>query len=399
MIGRLWSAFFLIGMSPGFYYPALTNILTAQGLDSSFVQWTWLAGPLAAMISPVFVGSLADNRFAGQKVLGWLGILSAVLLAASFRVLETDWPKEWFIVLEYASAIVGAPLWSMMASLCLVHLRSGENEFPIVRMGGTAGWIVAGLLLSFVIRADTSPMAGYFGALARLAGGLFCFSLPATPPLGRSRSLRTLFGIDAFRLLKERDHAVFFVTTALLSMPLTAFYMWTPKHLAETGDGHVAATMALGQISEVVAMLVVAVLLRRFRVKTLLVVSLALTALRYGLFAWSGWSGAKTGLIAGVTLHGLCYTLYFITAQLFLDRRVPVEVRSQAQGLIALFSSGIGSLAGTFAVRAWYDHTVTAGHGGWAMFWAALGGFLLLLTIGFSVAYVGTGPRSGRSSW
>nr|WP_281375579.1 MFS transporter [Haloferula luteola] len=381
--------FFVIGMSPGFYYPALTNLLTARGLDSHFIQWTWLASPIAALISPVFVGALADNRFSGQKVLGWLSLLSAVLLAIAFRLLDSEVSPIWFLVFQFASAIVGAPQWSMMASLSLFHLRSGEREFPLVRMGGTLGWVAGGLILSFVFHADTSPMAGYLGAGAKVLAGLCAFSLPSTPPLGKSRSLRSLLGIDAFALLKERDHCVFFLVTALLSMPLTAFYMWTPKHLADLGDSHAVATMALGQISEVVAMLLMSLLIRKFRVKTLLVASLSLTALRYGLFAWSGESGLRIGLIAGVTLHGLCYTLYFITAQLFLDRRVEAGLRSQAQGLISLFSNGIGSLVGTFAVRAWYDHTVGAGHGGWASFWGALGGFLFGLTVIFVVAYRG----------
>lgn len=385
--------FFVIGMSPGFYYPALTNILTARGLDSAFIQWSWLAGPIAALISPVVVGSLADNRFSGQKVLGWLSILSAVLLAIAFRLLDSDVSPIWFLVFQFASAIVGAPQWSMMASLCLVHLKDGDSEFPIVRLGGTLGWVAAGLILSFAMNADASPVAGYLGAGARVLAGFCAFALPATPPLGSSRSIRSLLGLDAFALLKERDHLVFFVVTALLSMPLTAFYMWTPRHLAELGDPHVVATMALGQISEVVAMLLMAMLIRRFRVKTLLVVSLLLTGLRYGLFAWSGETGMRLGLIAGVTLHGLCYTLYFITAQLFLDRRVPVGMRSQAQGLISLFSNGIGSLAGMFAVRLWYDHTVGAGNGGWTLFWGVLGAFLVLLTIAFALAYRGVAPK------
>ena len=385
-------------MSPGFYAPALTNILTAKGLGSDWVQWAWLSGPVAALVSPVFIGALADNRFSGEKLLGWIGVISAAFLAASFWVLDHDGPPQLFIALLFGNAIVSAPLWSMMASLCLVHLKSGDREFPLVRLGGTIGWIIAGLMLSFILKADTSPMAGYVGAVAKLAGGLYAFGLPKTPPLGKDRGWRALMGLDAFRLLKERDHCVFFVVTALLSMPLTAFYMWTPKHLAETGDDHVAATMALGQISEVIAMLMMSMLIGRFRVKTLLSFSLGLTGIRYGFFALSGVQETSTGLIVGIALHGICYTLYFITAQLFLDRRVPFGMRSQAQGLLSLFSNGIGSLSGTFLIRQWYDYSVQSGHGGWGGFWGMLGGFLILLTVGFLIAYVGTPVGTKRST-
>ena len=383
--------FFLLGMSPGFYVPALTNILIARGLDSVWVQWAWLAGPVASLLSPVSVGALADNRFNAEKLFGWIGLLSAVLLASAFRVLEVGANPLWFVVLMFGSSLVAAPMWGMFSTIAMTHLAAGEREFPLVRLGGTLGWMAAGFATSLVLQADSSPLAGYAGAMTRFAGGLFAFTLPHTPPVGSSRLLRTLLGFDAFRLLRERDHAVFFATTALLSIPLVAFYMWTPAHLKAVGDTHASATMALGQVSEILGMLLMVALLGRFRVKTLLVFALGLSALRYGLFAWSGASGLKLGLWVGVGLHGLCYTLYFITAQLFLDRRVPVGMRTQAQGLLSLFSNGVGSLLGTVLVRVLHDEMVVRGGGGWTGFWLVLGGMIAVLTVGFAIAYRGGG--------
>jgi len=396
-MGWLWAMFFLLGMSPGFYIPALTNIITAKGLDSQFVQWAWLAGPVASLLSPVCVGALADNRFSAEKVMGWIGLGSAVLLGGAFAVLDAGLSPWLFIGLMFASSIVAAPMWSTLAAISMVHLRRGEREFPLVRLGGTVGWMVAGYATSLVLNADASPVAGYAGAAVRMLGGFVAFALPDTPPPGRSRSLRTLMGIDAFALLRERDHCVFFVTTALLSIPLAAFYMWAPVHLKEAGDAQVTATMALGQWSEIGAMLLMATLMTRFRVKTLLIVALVLSALRYGLFAWSGESGDRSGLVIGVGLHGMCYTFYFITAQLFLDRRVPSGVRTQAQGLLSLFSNGVGSLIGTIAVRNLHDHVVAGGQGGWMLFWSLLAASIVALTVGFALAYVGVAPRpAGR---
>lgn len=385
----LWVMFFLLGMSVGFYVPAMTNILTAQGLGSDVVQWAWLAGPIASLLSPVAVGALADNRFAAQKVLGWAGILSAALVAAAFRCLESSLSPWWFITLLFGSSIIAAPLWSTLASVSMSHLTFGEREFPLVRLGGTIGWMLAGFATSWILKADTSPVAGYAGAGIRLLGGFMAFTLPNTPPPGRSRSWRSLMGFDAFRLLKERDHFVFFTATALLSMPLAAFYMWTPKHLADLGDLKPTWTMALGQFSEIVAMLLMASLMTRFRVKSLLILALGLSAVRYGLFAWSGITGSMVGMWIGVAIHGMCYTFYFITAQMFLDRRVPLGVRSQAQGLLSLFSNGIGTLLGTIAVRHLYDLVVGNDQGGWAVYWAILGGMIALITLGFAVSYVG----------
>ena len=389
-MARFWVMFFLLGMSPGFYIPALTNILLARGLDSVWVQWAWLAGPVASLLSPVSVGALADHRFDAEKLFGWIGLASAVLLALAFRVLEGGGDPVWFIILMFGSSVVAAPMWGMFSSIAMTHLRAGEREFPLVRLGGTLGWMAAGFATSLVLQADTSPLAGYAAAATRLAGACFAFTLPRTPPVGSSRDLRTLLGFDAFRLLRERDHAVFFATTALLSMPLVAFYMWTPAHLREVGDGHASATMALGQVSEILAMLLMVALLGRFRVKSLLLFALGLSALRYGLFAWSGWSGHGHGLWIGVALHGLCYTLYFITAQLFLDRRVPLGMRSQAQGLLSLFSNGLGSLLGTVMVRRLHDAVVADGSGDWTRFWLILGGMIGILTLLFAFAYRGT---------
>ena len=281
----------------------------------------------------------------------------------------------------------------MLASISMAHLKMGDREFPLVRLGATLGWALAGLITSYVLNADGSVVSGYAAAGVRLLGGFAAFFLPSTPPPGRSRSWRTLLGFNAFRLLKERDHLVFFSVSALWSIPIAAFYMWTPKHLAELGDAKATATMALGQVSEVAAMLLMATMMTRFRVKTLLTLALGMSAVRYGLFAWSGMVDTRTGLMIGITMHGMCYTFFFITAQLFLDRRVPVGMRSQAQGLLALFSNGIGTLVGTVAVRLLYDFTVTDTHGGWTNYWSILGVVILIITIGFVALYRGVAPN------
>ena len=397
VIGGLWLTFFLLGMSVGFYVPTMTNIMTARGLGSQLIQWAWLAGPVASLLSPVAVGALADNRFAAQRVLGWAGVISAVLLAAAFSCLDSTLSPWWFVILLFSSSIVAAPLWSTLASVSMFHLAHGEREFPLVRLGGTIGWMLAGFLTSWVLGADASPLAGYAGALIRLLGGFAAFTLPNTPPPGKSRSWRTLMGFDAFRLLKERDHLVFFSTTVLLSVPLAAFYMWTPKHLADLGDAKPTWTMAFGQFSEIAAMLLMVSLMTRFRVKTLLLAALVLSALRYGLFAWSGATGSMMGMWIGIAIHGMCYTFYFITAQMFLDRRVPLGVRSQAQGLLSLFSNGIGTLIGTIAVRHLYDVMVEGDSGGWTPYWSILGGVIVLITFGFAFCYVGVGAGSRKA--
>ncbi|QJE98197.1 MFS transporter [Luteolibacter luteus] len=389
VITFLWVAFFLWGAAPGYYTPALPNIIAAKGLGSQWLSYAFLAGPVASMISPLIMGSIADNRFAAQKVVGCIAIMSSCFLASAFAVLDTGGSPWVFILLLACSSIMHAPMQSMLASISMAHLKSGEAEFPIIRLGGTLGWMVAGFLTSFVLFADASPVAGYAAAITRCMAGCFCFFLPHTPPLGRSRSLRTLLGLDAFKLLKERDHLVFFSVTTLLSIPLAAFFMHTPMHLAALGNDKPTATMTIGQISEIAAMLLMSVVMTRFRVKTVLMFALGLSALRYALYAVGGMTGSSTWVIAGITLHGLCYTLYFITGQLFLDRRVEPEMRTQAQGLLSLVSNGIGSVTGTLLAVRLYDFTVSSHHGGWATYWWIQAGCIAICLPILAIFYQG----------
>ncbi|TAF23962.1 MAG: MFS transporter [Verrucomicrobia bacterium] len=369
VVAGLFGVFFMLGMSPGYYIPALSNILVAKGLAAKWAGWAFLAGPVASLVSPLCLGALADNHYPAQKVFGWIGLISAVLLAGAFWTLDHGGSPWWFIGLLTASSIVAAPMWGMLASISMVHLKSGEREFPLVRLGGTLGWMAAGFMTSHVLHADQSAVAGYAAAATRFVGGLVSFFLPHTPPMGSARSLRSLLGLDAFRLLKERDHLVFFSVTVMLSIPLAAFFLHTPLYLQAMGNRTAAATMTIGQISEIGAMLLMPLVMNRFRVKTVLMVALVLSAVRYGFYAVSGICGSMNWLLWGIGLHGMCYTLYFITGQLFLDRRVEPGMRGQAQGLLSLASNGLGSLLGTLIASRLHQFTVLGGQGGWTTYW------------------------------
>lgn len=395
VLGGLFGVFFLLGMSPGYYIPALSNILAAKGLASDWAAWAFLAGPVASLVSPLVVGALADNHYSAQKVFGWIGLISALLLGGAFWSLDHGGSPWLFIGLLTASSIVAAPMWGMLASISMVHLKSGEREFPTVRLGGTLGWMAAGFLTSYVLHADQSVVAGYAAAATRFAGGLVSFFLPHTPPAGNSRTLRSLLGINAFRLLKDRDHLVFFTVTVMLSIPLAAFFLHTPLYLQEMGNRTAAATMTIGQTSEIAAMLVMPLVMTRFRVKTVLMVALVLSSVRYAFYAVSGMTGAISWLIAGIALHGMCYTLFFITGQLFLDRRVEPGMRGQAQGLLSLASNGIGSLLGTLVARELHDFTVLGAHGGWTAYWWVQAGCIALSVPVLAIFYRGV-PATAR---
>lgn len=391
----LWIVFFLQGMTPGFWMPALTNILIARGLEG-WVAVAFVVPPLAAMFSPLIGGAMADQRIAANRLYAWSSLLGAVVLFAAFAALDAAWNPWWFVGLLGVYSLFSAPAWGFLTTMTLTNLPNGERCFPLVRMGATLGWMAAGWATSYVLHADISPLAGYASAGVRLLGGGLAFMLPHTPPLGQGSTWQSRIGLDAFTLLKQRDHCVFFVVTALFSIPLTAFYMYAPELLKVLGDRHSTATMTIAQVTEVVGMLLVGTVMLRFRIKTVLLWALGLSVVRFGMSAYAGASGSIHWHIAGIVLHGVCYTFYFITAQVFLDRRVEPGLRGQAQGLLILVSSGLGPLVGALLCGWLRNHLVTADGQGWMVFWAILAAMIAGCCGLLAVFYQGTAGRNAR---
>ena len=383
----LWSVFFFQAMSPGCWTPVLTNLLAARGL-AEWVPTAFLVGPVCALVSPLVGGAVADQRMAADRLLAWSSLVSGVALAIAFAALEAGWHPLWFIFLLGLSSLAGGPSWGLLATISLGGLPDGERRFPLVRVGGTIGWIAGGLVVSFLLAADASVRAGYAGAAVRLLAGLLAFGLPHTPPLGGGLSWKSRLGLDAFGLLRQRDHLVFFVVTALFSIPLSAFYMYAPEFLRALGDPRPAGTMTIAQGLEIGGMMVVGTLMVRYRIKTLLLWAIGLSVVRYGMSAVAGVNGAMAWHVAGIALHGVCYTFYFITAQVFLDRRVDPGMKGRAQGLLALVSGGAGPLLGTL-LCGWMRDSMVSEAGGWANFWGALAGMIAVCFAIFAWFYRG----------
>ena len=389
----LWAAFFLHGMTAGFWVPALTNILSAQGLQG-WVPLIFMVPPLCTLVTPLVGGAMVDQRYAADRLYAWSSLGCAVALALAFTALGAGWSPWWFIGLLALHSLLGAPSWGILAMISLTHLSHGARQFPLVRVGATIGWIAGGLATSHLLHADSSPLAGHAAALVRLACGLLAFLLPHTPPLGgRPSSLKSRLGPDAFALLKQRDHCVFFVVTALFSIPLAAFYMYAPEFLKVLGNAHPTGTMGVAQVLEIAAMLLVGTAMTRFRVKTVLLWALGLSALRYAMSAHAGAVGSIGWHISGIALHGVCYTFYFITAQVFLDRRVDPAMKGQAQGLLAMVSGGLGPLLGSLVCGWMRGRFATDDTAGWMWFWLLLAAMIAGCFAVFAAFYRGQGKR------
>ena len=385
----LWVVFFFQGMTPGFWVPSITNVLAELGL-SWWVTLVFLVPPLCALVSPLIGGALADQRVSANRLLVWSTLVGAVALGTAFLTLDAGWHPAWFLGFLAVNSISSGPSWGLLATISLTHLPHGESRYPLVRVGATIGWVVGGLVASYVLRADASITVGYAALASKLLGTLVAVRLPHTPPLGQvAKTWGERLGLGAFRLLKERDQAVFFTVTMVFSIPLTALYMYSPEFLKVLGDPRPTGTMTIAQASEVVAMLALGALMTRFRVKTLLLWALGLCALRYGMSAVAGSNQMIAWHITGIAFHGVCYTFYFITAQVFLDRRVPPEMKGQAQGLLGMVSNGLGPLLGAL-LCGWLRHAVvTPDGGGWDLFWGILGAIIALCFVAFGLCYRG----------
>ncbi|MDB4785869.1 MFS transporter [bacterium] len=381
---RYWLAvvFFLLASAPGFWFPALANVLENYGLGS-WAVWAFLAPPLAGMISPLIFGAQVDQRLEAQKVLGWIMLLGAGFLYMAFHSLEQNWGGGWFLSFFIVNALISAPAWSLLTTITLSSLADPGKTFGLFRVWGTLGWMASSLLVS-LWGLDFSAETGKLGAGVRVFAGIACFLLPVTLPKGdKLKKWTDNLGLGALKLLRDRDLFVYFSTALLFSIPLGAYYLHTPKHLKELGVESVSAFMATAQVMETIAMLLMGWVIARFRVKTILLLAIGSGVLRYSFYAFD----EVTWLVIGITLHGFCWTFFFEAGRVFVHRRVDEGMRTQAQALLGFFTGGLGTVLGILTVDRLY-HLLSPSWG-WSGYWAVLTGMNCLALTLFAFGYKG----------
>lgn len=388
------AALFLIqAMAMGMWFVPLSTVLQAQGLGH-IRPYAYATAGLAAFVSPLIFGALADRHASPVIVLRWLGLAVALTMALASLAIQLGWNACLVLGVIQLHAFCAAPTWSLSTTIVLSRLRDSKREFGPIRSLATIGW-AAGCLLVSLLNADTSPWSGYGGAVMWLVVVGFTFFLPVVEPpkfAGRLR-LRQRLGLDALSLLKHPNHRVVFVTAALFNIALAAYYPYTPAHLQQLGLRHTTAWMALGQITEMIAMFSLAGLLFRFRMKWVFTAGLAAGLIRYAMCALDG----KGWVLAGVSLHGFAFTLFFITAQIYLEERIDAAWRARAQALLTLMMNGLGNLLGYLGSGWWFNHCAGIGGTRWPLFWAGLTGAVFLVLAYFLIAYRGQGAGSGRA--
>lgn len=327
----------------GAWYVTAPNFLGKHGFGPTDFGWTYAVGPIAGMISPFFVGMIADRFFSAQKVLGILHILGGLMMyLATTMIGETPTTINWIF---FGYMLTYYPTLSLTNTLAMKNMENPEKQFPVIRVFGTIGWVAAGLALSWVGWETTVEMF-YLTAAAAILLGCYSFFLPDTPPVATGDvSVRQLLGLDAFVLLKDRSYFIFMLSSFLICIPL-AFYYQITSRIVEMSDMAIGQTMAYGQMSEIFFMLVMPFCFARLGIKWMLGIGMLCWVVRYALFAFGANDQVAWMIVLGILLHGICYDFFFVTGQIYTDQVAPAEIRGQAQGMLVLFTLGLGMFIG-----------------------------------------------------
>ena len=380
-----WGGWFV---TMGSYLAANLHASGAQtGLAYSTQSW-------GAIIAPFIVGLIADRYVNAERLLGALHIAGGVLMYALFNA--RDFGAFYPYVLGYM--ILYMPTLALVNAISFRQMAEPARHFSGVRVWGTVGWIVAGLVISYLFAWDSRAGISQgmlrntflMCSLASFALGAYSFTLPRTPPQPRSagpQRLTQLLGLDALVLLRQRNFAVFFVASILICIPLAFYYQNANQFLTEIHVANATGKQTIGQMSEVLFMLAIPVLLRTFGMKTTLLLGMLAWACRYLLFAFGNAAELAFMLIIGIALHGVCYDFFFVTGQIYTDSKAGTQHKAAAQGLITLATYGLGMLIGFSAAGFIDDLYASAGRHDWRSIWLYPAAFAAVVFVLFAVTF------------
>ncbi len=381
----IWGGWFV---TMGSYLAANLHATGAQtALAYSTQSW-------GAIIAPFIVGFIADRYFNAERLLGVIHIGGGILMYVLFS--SREFASFYPYLLAYM--ILYMPTLALVNAIAFRQMSDPAKHFSGIRVWGTIGWIVAGLVISYLFSWDSSAAVtqGFLKntflmcSIASFALGLYSFTLPRTPPVPLSRHVATLgglLGLDAMVLLKHKNFVVFFVASILICIPLAFYYQNANQFLTEVNVANATGKQTIGQMSEVLFMLLIPVFLHRFGMKTTLLLGMLAWALRYVLFAFGNAHELGYMLLLGIALHGVCYDFFFVSGQIYTDSKAGAQHKSAAQGLITLATYGVGMLIGFWAAGRIDDVYFSGGVHDWKAIWLYPAGFAALVFALFALTF------------
>jgi nucleoside transporter len=365
----------------------LGKSLNASGTEISLA---YLTQSIGAIIAPFIIGLIADRFFSAQKILGVLHLVGALLL----WVASTAQNFASFFPYILCYMILFMPTLALVNAVSFRQMNNPSKEFPVIRVLGTIGWIVAGVAISMFAwdkQGGETNLGNTFkmASIASIFLGLFSFTLPKTPPAkkGEKVTLADLLGLDALRLLKNRSYLLFFLSSVAICIPLAFYYNFTNLFLNEKGMQSTAGIQSLGQVSEILFMLLMPFFFIRLGVKKMLAIGMFAWALRYLLFAYGNIETGYWMLIAGIVLHGICYDFFFVTGQIYTDNLAGERFKGAAQGLITLATYGVGMMIGSLVSGPIVDAYKTGDTHDWTAVWMVPASIALIVVLVFMLLF------------
>ncbi|SHG02777.1 nucleoside transporter [Salegentibacter echinorum] len=365
--------------------------LNATGAETgmAFSTQSW-----GAIIAPFIIGLIADRFFNAERILGVLHLLGAGLLYMMYQ--SPDFTNFYPFVLGYM--ILYMPTLALVNSISFYQMTEPSKQFSSIRVFGTIGWIVSGLVISYVFSWDSAEgradgMLKYTFLMAATGSallGIFSFTLPKTPPSskGEKVSISDILGLEAIGLLKGKNFLIFFISSILISIPLAFYYQNANPFLSEIGMEDPTAKMSIGQVSEALFLLLIPYFFKKFGFKITILAGMLAWTVRYLLFAYGDTGELAFMLIIGIALHGICYDFFFVSGQIYTDSKAGPKIKSAAQGLITLATYGLGMLIGFWVAGQVSDMYLNAdGTHDWEQIWIVPAGFAFVVMILFAIFF------------
>jgi len=351
----IWGAWYV---TMGTY---MSEFLKSNGVQ---IGAAYSALAIATMISPFFVGMVADRFFAAQRIMGILHLTGAALLFFATQVSNNT--AFYWVILFYS--LLYMPTIALSNSIAFQQMTDPGKQFPWIRVFGTLGWIAAGLMIGF-LAIEKTVSTFHMAAIASAALGVISFILPNTPPKGKTADASSALGTEAFVLFKDKSYSIFFIAAILVCIPLSFYYGFANLFMNEAGMENAAGKMILGQVSEAVFILAIPFLFNSIGVKKMLLLGMTAWILRYVCFAFGNVDANLWMLFAGIVLHGICYDFFFVTGYMYTEKKAGEKIKNAAQGLFTFATYGVGMFIGTWFSGFTTDYYTVEGVHQWKEIW------------------------------